>query len=76
MPEVYFYTMPEEMEEKARFHGLSVVKNVGVDFVFNADVINEMDDRQFEAWLELTDLMWESPSCTGLSNHTVIVCQK
>ena len=76
MPEEFFYTMPEEIEEQARLHGLSLVKNVGVDFVFNADVINEMDDRRFEAWLELTDLMWESPSCTGLSNHTVIVCQK
>jgi ubiquinone/menaquinone biosynthesis C-methylase UbiE len=76
MPEIFFYTMPEEMEEEARSHGLSVLKNVGVDFVFNANVINEMDDRQFEAWLEVADYLFESPSCTGLSNHTVMVCQK
>ena len=76
MPEEFFYTMPEEMEEQARSHGLSVLKNVGVDFVFNANVINGMDDRQFEAWLELADYLFESPSCTGLSNHTVMVCQK
>ena len=76
MPEVFFYTMPEEIEEQARSHGLSVVTNVGVDFVFNDNVINGMDDRQFEAWLELADYMFESPSCTGLSNHTVIVCRK
>jgi len=76
MPEILFYTMPEEIEEQARSHGLSVVKNVGVDFVFNDNVINGMDSRQFEAWLELADCMFESPSCTGLSNHTVLVCQK
>ena len=76
MPEIFFYTMPEEMEKQARSHGLSVLKNVGVDFVFNANVINEMGNRRFEAWLEVADFLFESPSCTGLSNHTVMVCQK
>ena len=76
MPEIFFYTMPEEIEEQARSHGLSVVKNVGVDFVFNAKIINEMDSRQFDAYLELADYMFESPSCTGLSNHTVLVCRR
>lgn len=76
MPEIFFYTMPEEIVEQARSHGLSVLKNVGVDFVFNGTVINGMDSTQFEAWLELADCMFESPSCTGLSNHALLVCQK
>ena len=76
MPGIFFYTTPEEIEEQAKSHGLSIVKNVGVDFVFNESIINGMGPEQFEAWLELTDYMFESPSCTGLSNHTVLVCQK
>ena len=76
MPEIFFYTMPEEIEEQARSHGLSVVMNAGVNFVFNDDVINEMDSGRFEAWLDLADYAFESPSCTGLSNHAVLVCQK
>jgi SAM-dependent methyltransferase len=76
MPEIFFYTMPEEIAVQATSHGLTVLKNVGVDFVFNEKVVNGMDSKQFEAWMELTDYMFESPSCTGLSNHTVIVCRK
>jgi len=75
-PDVFFFTMPEEMEQQAKSHGLSVINNVGVDFVFNEKVVNSMNSAQFEAWMQLADYMFESPSCTGLSNHTVIVCRK
>lgn len=75
-PETFFFTMPEEIEERAIAHGLGVIKNVGVDFIFNKKHINKMNDEQFDAWMELSDYMCNSPSCTGLSNHALLICRK
>lgn len=75
-PGVFFYTMPEEIAERAEAHGLSVLKNAGVDFVLNAGLINGMSEAQFEAWMGLADFMCGSESCTGLSNHALLICRK
>ncbi|HAN21229.1 MAG: hypothetical protein A2Y15_06680 [Clostridiales bacterium GWF2_36_10] len=75
-PDMFFFTMPEDVEERARAHGLTVLKNNGVDFTFNENLINEMNEEQFEAWLELSDYMYNSPSCTGLSDHALLICKK
>ena len=64
------------MEEIAVEHGLTVLKNIGVDFLQNSGIINNMTDEQFEAWLELSDFMVNSPSCTGLSCHALLICRK
>jgi len=68
--------MPEEMEETAKRHGLKVIKNAGVDFALHADLINGMDEEMFAAWLELSDFMVGSPSCAGMSNHALMICEK
>jgi ubiquinone/menaquinone biosynthesis C-methylase UbiE len=73
---LFYFSMPEEMELQAKSHGLSLVRHAGVDFVFNEKIINAMSEEQFEAWLDLADLMFESPSCTGLSNHSIVVFRK
>jgi ubiquinone/menaquinone biosynthesis C-methylase UbiE len=75
-PELFFFTMPEEIEERAKAHGLSILKNIGVDFVFKEKIINDMNEEQLHAWMELSDFMCDSPTCAGLSNHAIIVCQK
>jgi len=75
-PDLFFETTPEEMEQSARAHGLSVIKNVGLDFWLAANIINNMSDDQFEAWMVLNDRMAESMYCTGLSNHALLVCEK
>ncbi len=75
-PDLFFETTPEEMEQSAKEHGLSVIKNVGLDFLFAANIINSMSEEQFAAWLELNDRMAESQFCTGLSNHALLVCEK
>ena len=36
LPDVFFFTMPEEMESDVTENGLAVVNNAGVDFAFNA----------------------------------------
>lgn len=76
LPDVFFFTMPEAMEEDARAGGLTVVRNAGVDFTFNASDINAMDEDTYAAWTAIMDCMFQSGSCTGVSNHAVLVCRK
>lgn len=52
-PDLFFYTMPEEIEEDAVGNGLRIIQNVGVDFSFNASDINKMADDKYQAWLEI-----------------------
>ena len=75
-PDLFFETTPEEMERSAKEHGLCVIKNVGLDFLFAANTINDMTKEQFAAWMVLNDRMAESTYCTGLSNHALLVCSK
>jgi len=76
LPDVFFYTTPEEIQEDAAAGGLKVVRNAGVDFVLHASSVNAMSYEKYAAWTELMDAMFQSESCTGLSNHAVLVCQK
>lgn len=76
MPELFFYTMPEDIERVALEQGLTIVQNAGVDFTFNASDINNMDDERYAAWTDVMDYMFESKSCAGVSNHAVLVCRK
>lgn len=75
-PEVFFYTSPEEMECDAKQHNLEIVKNCGLDFFFAQSAVNRMSDEQFILYMELSDKMSDSPSCTGLSDHALMICRK
>jgi hypothetical protein len=75
LPDVFFFTMPEEIEHDVTTNGLTVIQNVGVDFTFNASDINVMDDEKYAAWTEVMDYMFHCNSCTGVSNHAVLVCR-
>ena len=55
---------------------LTVIKNIGVDFVFDDGIVNRMSGEQLSAWVELTVYMSEYPSCMGLSNHALLICRK
>lgn len=74
LPEVFFFTMPEEIEADVAAGGLNVIRNAGVDFTFNASDINAMDEKKYKAWKEIMDYMFQSESCTGVSNHAVLIC--
>lgn len=74
-PDVFFYTMPEEIEYDVMVNGLEVIENAGVHFCFDAEDIDNMDDEKYAAWTEITDLMFKSKSCTGVSGHAVLVCR-
>lgn len=68
--------MPEEIEKDVVANGLAVIQYSGVDFTFNASDINLMDEDKYAAWIEIMDYMFNSSSCTGVSNHAVLICQK
>lgn len=73
---VFFYTMPEEMDAAARRNGLRPIESAGVDFSLYHIDMRGMEEEKREAWMELFDIMHKSPSCTGFSNHAVMVCAR
>ena len=75
-PDRFYFTSPEEMEFDAKRKNLEVLKNCGLDFFFTLCAVNQMSDEQFECYMEIADRMCESPSCTGLSNHALLICRK
>lgn len=75
LSDIFFFTMPEEIEYDATTNGLTVIRNAGVGFTFNACDINIMGDEKYAAWTEIMDYMFHSNSCTGVSEHAVLVCQ-
>jgi SAM-dependent methyltransferase len=75
-PDLFYFTSPEEMEEDALSHRLTILENRGLDFFFAANAIDAMSDEQYQCYLELSDKMSESPSCVGLANHALLVTKK
>ncbi len=75
-PELFFYTTPEEMASRAASYGLHKIKNLGTDFFFLMNLVNEMNDEEFERMRPLYDQMTSYESCTGMSNHALLVCRK
>ena len=76
LPGVFFFTSPDEMEYDAKQKNYEILKNCGVNFHFAASAIDAMNNEQFECFMELADKMSESPSCTGLSAHALLICKK
>jgi len=74
--EIFYFTMPEEMEAVATRHGLSKIRNMGTDFFVTMSVVDNMDEEKFELFMELSDEMVKYESCTGMSNHALLICRK
>lgn len=75
-PDLFFYTMPEEMEEMSSNCGLTKIKNLGTNFMFSTQIVNDMTDEQFEVMQPLYDKMASYESCTGMAGHALLVCRK
>jgi ubiquinone/menaquinone biosynthesis C-methylase UbiE len=75
-PNVFYYTTPEEMENLALTNGLKIIENCGINFLFNMGHINSMDEEKYKNWIEFSDYLFKSRSCTGLSVHGLMVCKK
>lgn len=75
-PDVFFYTMPEEMVVEAVKTGLSYERLAGLDFLLTEDVIEGFGEEQRKAWFHLADLIVGSEYCAGLTNHAMLLCRK
>ena len=73
--DIYWFSTPEDMEETALECNLKVLENLGVDFTFMPQLLNDEIDRK-EAKEEFLDFLCESESCTGFANHALMVCKK
>jgi ubiquinone/menaquinone biosynthesis C-methylase UbiE len=72
----FYFTTPEEMEDVAARHGLSKIRNIGTDSFITTSVVDKMDDEKFELYMALSDEMFKHESCTGMSNHALLICRK
>ena len=72
----FYFTTPEEMEAVAVRHKLSKIRNMGTDFFITMSVVDNMDDERFKMFMELSDEMVNHESCTGMSNHALLICRK
>lgn len=75
-PGLFYFSMPEEMEEAAARYGLKKVKNLGTNFMFAMKLVNEMTDERFARMQTLYDRMTSCESCTGLAGHALFICTK
>jgi len=72
----FYFTTPEEMEIAAACHGLTKIRNMGTDFFVTMSVVDKMDDDKFALFMKLSDEMVKHESCTGMSNHALLICKK
>lgn len=75
-PDLFFFTMPEEIEAIAQKYGFIKIKNLGTDFSITASIIESMNDEKFEIIRPLLDEMASYESCTGMSSHALLICKK
>lgn len=62
-PDLFFFTMPEEIELAAKKYGFSMIKNLGTDFFITMSIVETMSDEKFEVIKPLLDQMASYESC-------------
>ncbi len=75
-PGLFWYVTPEDIEREAGKFGFEKLADLGTDFFILSETVNGMDDEAFKLIRPLYDRMATSGSCTGLSNHALLICRK
>ncbi len=75
-PELFFMTTPEEIEEAAIAHGLEKISNLGTNFMVTKCVVDAMSAEKFELMRPIYDAMTSHESCTGMSDHALLICRR
>ena len=75
-PGLYWYTTPEEMEALAEKHGFETIRDLGTDFFIFMKHLNAASDETCALTAPLYDQMTSHESCTGMSNHALLICRK
>ena len=74
---IFFFTTPEEIEEKLKKHGLKIEHHLSTDGVtMHHHRIADYRDDEFNLWLKFHLLTCEEPSIRGLGDHGLIICKK
>jgi SAM-dependent methyltransferase len=75
---LWFFDTPEEVEALLSSFGVEHLTNVGTDgtSILLEDVVDAVDDAQFEQWLKYHYATCEEPSILGYSNHGLYVCRE
>jgi ubiquinone/menaquinone biosynthesis C-methylase UbiE len=71
----FYFSMPEEMEKAAVRHGLVKIRNVGTDSFITKNIVDKMDNEKFAHYMALADEMFKHESCTGMSDHALLICR-
>lgn len=74
--DVFFYTMPEELEEDTKNGGLETITMAGLDFLIFERPIAKMPEETRKVLFHFMDTMFASPRCAGLANHAMLLCKK
>ncbi|MDF2586941.1 MAG: methyltransferase type 11 [Anaerocolumna sp.] len=75
-PDIFFYSMPEEMIAEAKKVGLSHERLAGLDFLLTDDIIENFNLEQRKVWFHYADIIMGSEYCAGLANHAILICRK
>ena len=74
--DIFYYSMPEEIESDVKKSKLHIIKNVGLDILLDENKLLSFTEEQRKIWFKVADIMNNSPSCVGMSNHALMVCRK
>lgn len=75
-PELFYYSTPEEIEAASSAHGFEKISDLGTNFMVTMSVVDSMSDEKFELMRPLYDEMTFHESCTGMSDHALLICRR
>lgn len=75
-PELFYYSTPEEIEKTSSAHGFEKISDLGTNFMVTMSVVDSMSDEKFELMRPLYDQMTSHESCTGMSDHALLICRR
>jgi len=73
-----FFTTPSEMELLASKFNIEIIDHVATDGIspFLGNIIDEMNNEEYEAWIHYNLCSCREKSILGSSNHALLICRK
>lgn len=75
---VGYFTTPEKAEDFMSRFSVEIIDHAAIDGIspLLKDKINELDDKQYSAWINYCLKSCRDRSTLGISNHGLIICRK
>ena len=75
--QVFFFTTPEEIENKLKSFGLEIVHHLSTDgTTMHHHRISDYNEEEYQLWKEFHFATCEEPSIRGLGDHGLVICKK